>query len=191
MAVSDISIVSSASVMVGGEVITSFEDGSTESVVASTLYEDVRDDLLASTPWTFNTKISNMLSKHVSSPDDKWEVAYQLPSDFVNLISINDEVVDYDIHETFLVTNYDGEVYLEYQYSVDESKFPKYFVTFLKLTLAALFAIPIADDEGKASALDKLATVKGKAARNTDARQTKNDRVGGRASQRSPFTRVR
>jgi|2_EtaG_2_1085320.scaffolds.fasta_scaffold02225_6 hypothetical protein len=192
MATSDVSIVSAASVLVGGAVITSFEDGSTESVVAGTLYEDTRDDLLSTKPWAFNTKISTMLSKHVSAPDDKWEIAYQLPSDIINLISVNkDDVLDYDVQETFLVTNFDGEVYAEYQFSVSEDKFPSYFTTYLQMVLASKFAIPIADDPAKTTALSKEADRLGKLARNADARQKTNQRISGRQSQRSPFTRVR
>ena len=132
-----------------------------------------------------------MLSQHVSAPDDKWEKAYQLPSDLIELISVNDEVMDYDINEQFLVTNYDGEVYVEYQFSVSEDKFPSYFVTYLQMELAVKFAIPIADDEGKTVSLGKAADRLGKKARNADSRQKRNQRIGGRAAQRSPFTRVR
>ncbi|MCK5642460.1 MAG: hypothetical protein KAJ19_16760, partial [Gammaproteobacteria bacterium] len=118
--------------------------------------------------------------------------AYQLPSDLINLITLNlDDVIDYDINENFLVTNFDGEIYVEYQFSVSEEKFPSYFVTYLQTELAMKFAIPIADDEGKANSYTKMSAVIGKRARNADARQKRNQRITGRAAQRSPFTRVR
>ena len=187
----DISIVSSASILVGGNAIVSFEDGSVEAEVAATLYEDTRDDLLSSEPWTFNKKISTMLSQLVAVPNDRWDFAYQLPSDFINFIALNREVGDFEIYEDKLLANYDGEVYIEYQFSVTEEQFPSYFTNFLKITLASLFAIPITDDPGKLNSYVKLADAQGKAARRIDSKQKINRRIGGRKSQGNPFTNVR
>ena len=55
MALSSIELCSSALVKLGANGISSFEDGTAESRVASSLYPLIRDALLCAHPWSFAT----------------------------------------------------------------------------------------------------------------------------------------
>ncbi len=53
MALSDIGLSARALVRIGAAPITSFNDGSAESEIASNLFPQVRDTLLSAYPWSF------------------------------------------------------------------------------------------------------------------------------------------
>jgi hypothetical protein len=177
--------------MLGASSFSDFADGSVEAEVASALYKDIRDDLLARNEWSFTKVIKGPLSQDTTSPDDRWEKSYALPGDNLTVVSVNDEVGDYDIIGDRLYTNYDGNVYIEYQVEPKEDVFPAHFVVALKNACAAAFAVPLTEDAKKADYYEKVAEDKYKKSSRADTRQKKNRRMGGRKGNRFPLTRVR
>lgn len=86
MALNDIGLCSRALIRLGANPITSFDDGTAESEIASALYAPVRDSLLSSYPWTFASAQST-LTKLNEVPEADYQNAFQLPNNFLRAIS--------------------------------------------------------------------------------------------------------
>lgn len=174
MSSTGVTICNSAILLIGGEEIESFDDGSVEAKVASQLYGVARDALLTETDWTFATGQAQ-LDRKVQAPIHTYEYAYQLPTNLLSLSSVNPASIDYDLYEnSLLYTDYLGEVYIDYKFRPAEARFPAYFEQYLILNLASLFAVPVTEDATKADYYAARADVQGKKARLVDARQRKN-----------------
>ena len=87
---SSIDICSRALILIGADPITSFTDGSTESLVASNLYEDICRSALQNCRWRFATEQS-VLNQLSDVPTGRFDIAHQLPSNLLVLhgITIN------------------------------------------------------------------------------------------------------
>ncbi len=75
-----VSICSDALLMLGAKSITSFNDGTDAASVCDRLYPDIRDSVLTTYPWTFNTK-KVQLAQLITTPNSVWRYEYQLPGD--------------------------------------------------------------------------------------------------------------
>ena len=95
---SSIDIASRALILIGAEPITSFNDGTTESLVTSNLYEDVDRTVLTNERWRFytNQAVLNLLA---DAPTGRYSKAYQLPEDnlMVHSITLNNNLIDYQL----------------------------------------------------------------------------------------------
>ena len=76
---SAIDICSRALILIGAEPITSFEDNTTEALVAVNMYEDVAQASLCDTRWRFATEQAQ-LARLSEEPTGRFDAAYQLPS---------------------------------------------------------------------------------------------------------------
>ena len=96
---SPVDIASRALILIGAEPITSFGDGTTESLITSNLYEDIAQTALVNARWRFATNQS-VLNLLTDAPTGRYDKAYQLPTDtlMVHAVTINDNVVDYQIY---------------------------------------------------------------------------------------------
>lgn len=173
MTFTDIDICSQALVMIGAEPISSFSDGTTESIVATTLYEATVQDTLGNYPWRFATAQA-VLTRLAAEPETEWDAAYQLPSNILSIetVMINDNAIDFDRFEDRIFCNATetDEVILEATYRVDEQFWPPYYINYLRLRLASLFAHSVAAQTDTASMIDRKAMREGAIARNQDAR---------------------
>lgn len=168
-----ITLCNDALILVGGNIINDFDDGTDEALIASSLYEDIYKTILVESPWTFNTT-QDTLNRQVDVPAWKFQYAHQLPSGFINLIDISTSE-NYDIYkDNLLYTDDIGPIDIEYQFRVAEEKLPPHIRMYIKLKLASLFAIPIAEDAVKADKYDKAADTARKLAGRIDAQQRKN-----------------
>lgn len=152
-------ICSQASVLVGGAPIAGFSGGSTEEIVAEQLYEDVLLDLLASYRWRFASQYVP-LTLLDEQPVLGWEGVYQIPpgTTVIHGCYSGDQLVDFDRSEDrIFAMGYGGELLLQVGFRPLEDDFPPYFVTVLRLKLAAMFAVPIAEDSQKASLYEGMA----------------------------------
>ena len=86
MSYTDVSLCSKALLKIGAQTITSFEDGTAESEVSANLYPLVRDSLLSSYPWSFAIA-QKRLGRLDLTPVADFKYAFQLPSDFLRIIS--------------------------------------------------------------------------------------------------------
>ncbi len=55
-------------------------DGTDAASVCDRLYPDIRDSVLTTYPWTFNTK-KVQLAQLITTPNSVWRYEYQLPGD--------------------------------------------------------------------------------------------------------------
>lgn len=150
-----IAICQKALVLVGAEPITSFEDGSTESIAASNVYREVVDAALSTYPWRF---AMNQAELQVLSevPADIWSYAYQLPSDLILPVTVTQLgiVQDYDRYGDKVFTNAANDtnpVVLSYIFQADESLWLPHFRMAVIYDLASLFGIAVAAREDLSS----------------------------------------
>ena len=150
--------------MLGAKAISSFNDGTDESSVADRLYPDVRDTTLVMYPWSFNTK-KIQLARLLTSPNSVWRYAYQLPGDRLaspravyESSNVGSPVrKDWEIQGDEMLTNLES-VYIDYQYSVPEARWPQYFVQLMKYMMAWHMAMPITEQSDRAIYWQGVAT---------------------------------
>lgn len=180
MATTDIDICSHALVMIGANPITSFDDGTTGAIVASNLYETTVRDLLGRYRWRFATG-QEQLSRLTDAPSARWDAAYQLPSTMLLLhtVLVADKPIDFDRFDDKVYCDAASTdvVYAEGTYRTDEQDWPPYFVTYLELSLASLFAHGVAAQVDTADWLDRKAQRHGAIARSLDAQSRTTQRI--------------
>ena len=169
-----VDISSRALILIGAEPITSFGDGSTESLVTSNLYEDIVRTALVNARWRFatNQAVLNLLS---DAPTGRYDKAYQLPADnlMVHSVTVNDNLIDYQLYgdKVFADTRDADEVIADYTFRADESAFPAYFTLAVTYALAIPLALSIARDASLANAITQQAAQLMAKARSIDAQQ--------------------
>src|SRR5574343_114748 len=87
---SDIEIANRAITKLGGERISTFDDGTTESRAVKSMYDIARRDLLRRAVWNFAKKRKTLAAVVVATTDWNYQYQYQLPDDFIRLIQVND-----------------------------------------------------------------------------------------------------
>jgi len=158
-----LTISSDAMIMLGASPISSFSETSDSAKVADRLYDNVRDTALQQYPWSWSIK-KVKLSRLDAAPINEWKYAYALPGDILgdpqavfNTSSVGSSPVrEWEIYGTSVFCNYES-VWIDYQYPVDESRMPSYFVRMLKAALASAFAVPVTDSVSKADYFHSLA----------------------------------
>lgn len=179
MVLSGIGLSARALVRLGALPITSFDDGSAESEIASILYSTVRDALLSSYAWTFASG-QIALTQQQAAPLADFEFSYALPNDYLRAISLGaggtSKGVPYRISRNVLHTNAQN-VTLHYIFRPDESEFPAYFDQALIAKLAAEFCIPVTESTSRANSLFSLAEREYARARQIDAQSDTPNRL--------------
>ena len=174
MASSDISICSTACLLVGANEIESFTQGTQEAKVCAAIYTVTKDNLLSTHPWRFSLgQVS--LARLTATPLFGFTYAFQLPPDFIRLININPDS-NYKIHEDKIycdLTTCD----ITYQFSPSEAKFPPYFVRLVELEMASLLAASLVEDLSKQQMFQALAEKESRKSRNTDSQNHKGVQV--------------
>ena len=171
---SAIDISSRALILIGAEPITSFTDGTTESLVASSLYEDICRSALSNTRWRFASDQA-VLNRLTDAPTGRYDLAYQLPSEtlIVHAITVNDSLVQYQIYGdmVFADTSTQDTVIADYTFRAREENFPSYFTVALEYALASAFATSIARDGSLMQLMTQMADRAMLKARNIDSQQ--------------------
>ncbi len=171
---SAIKICSRASVLIGGNEIQSFTDGTAESEVADAVYEDIARTALTNTRWRFATDQA-VLNRLASEPTGRWEAAYQLPaaSLMVHALTVNDNVIKYNTYgdKVFCDASSTDEVVADYNYRVLENEWPSYFTLAVQHMLAGAFAISLARDAQMSQLMDQKAMLYMAQARRLDSQQ--------------------
>lgn len=179
MPLSNIELCSAALVKLGAESITSFNDGTTESDVAKTLYDIARDGLIGAHPWSFATAHAELV-KLPNKPLTDFENAFALPADFIKALSAGDECrgrgAEYQVIGREVHANYE-EITFAYIKRADEVDFPTYFVSALVNRLAAEFCLPLTENASRSELLYKLADTELKLAKLIDSQQDTPPRV--------------
>jgi hypothetical protein len=173
-----IKICSRASMLIGGDPIQSFTDGTTESDLADAIYEDIVRAALTSSRWRFATK-QFQLNRLADSPIGRWDSAYQLPSDslMINAVTVQDLPIEFDTYEDKIYNNAVAadEVIADYIYRASESSWSPYFTLGLEFSVASIFALSLARDASLSGAMDQQAQIQLIKARRLDS-QTQTTR---------------
>jgi hypothetical protein len=152
-----LSICSDALILLGAAPLSSFTEGSASAQACDRLYPDLRDNMISRYPWSWSL-IKLKLNRLVDAPTNEFKYQYQLPGSMLSgvlalfssgsssAMSLNS---GWEIYGESVFTNLE-EVYIDYQASIDESKFPPYFVRLLRTAMAAELAVVITDQVSKA-----------------------------------------
>jgi hypothetical protein len=160
----DLSICSDALILMGASPLSSFTEGTDSAQACSRLYPDIRDTLIGRYPWSWSIK-KVKLNRLSTNPINEWLYAYQLPADMLSGViaafsssGTNDKPLNYgwEIYEDQLYTNL-TTVYIDYQYTIAESKMPSYFVHLLKYAMTSELSVVITDQIDKANYYNSLA----------------------------------
>lgn len=171
---SPIDICSRALILIGADPITSFDDGNTEALVASNMYEDVARAALVNSRWRFATNQA-LLNLLTATPTGRYNIAYQLPSDLLMLhaVTVNDLAIEYQIYGNKVYT--DGDVndvaVADYTYRASEVDWPSYFTIAVEYSLAVVFATSIARDPDLGGLMQNQARESMAKARSLDSQQ--------------------
>lgn len=149
---SKVQIVSNAFLSLGGNTISSFDEG-TEGKIATALYQNTYEGLLSAYRWRFAV-VKHKLTRLAETPINEYQYIYQLPTDLLVVINTADNG-DYELYEDKLYSN-NLDVEIEYIKRVDETNLPAYFVLTLQFLLAAQFAIPLTDNTTKGQLYEGL-----------------------------------
>jgi len=183
MADTKVDICARALIMIGAQPISSFDDGSTEALVASNIYENITQSILCRHRWRFSTE-QQQLSLLASAPTGRYEYAYQLPTSpdllQLNTITVADIPIEYARYgDKIFVNGYDSQSALiaDYIFRQDESEFPAYFKLGLEYTLASIFAGSVARDAAMIQQFSTLAERQILIAKNTDSQEVTNKKL--------------
>jgi hypothetical protein len=177
---SAIDIAARALTLIGANPITSFDDVSTEALIANNMYEDMAQAALVNTRWRFATNQAqlNLLS---DTPTGRFDRAYQLPSDLLMLhaVTVNDNIIEYSIYGDKIFTNTSASdvVIADYTFRANEINWPSYFTLAVEYQLASVFASSIARDDGLTKLMDDKAEFLMAKARNLDGQQQTTRRL--------------
>lgn len=157
-----IELCSRALLKVGARPITSFEDGTVEAGVASSLYPTVRDGLLSAYPWSFATDKSTLVL-------DQRTGDFPLPVDCLRVLSVDTGGIPYRIRGRRVETDAPDPITTTYIARPDEADFPPFFLLALIACLTAEFCIPLTDSTSRWEGLQKMADIELRRAKLTDA----------------------
>jgi len=169
-----IKICSRASLLIGGDAIQSFTDGTAESSVADAIYEDIARSSLTNTRWRFATNQA-VLNRLSTAPTGRWDAAYQMPSGtlMLNAITVEEQAIEYDTYgdKVYCDAVSTDEVIADYIFRAEEVNWPPYFTLAVEFAVASVFAISLARDAQLGSAMENRAERQLIKARRLDSQQ--------------------
>jgi len=169
-----IKICSRASLLIGGDAIQSFSDGTAEASVCDAMYEDMARSALTNSRWRFATDQS-VLNRLAEQPTGRWTAAYQLPSELIMLsaVTINEVPIKYDVYGSKVYCNESAtsELIADYVFRAEESTWPPYFTTAVEYMMAAVLAVSVARDPQLASLMEQKADLQMRQARRLHSQQ--------------------
>jgi hypothetical protein len=161
-------------ILIGANPITSFDDTSTEALIANNMYEDVARAALCNTRWRFASNQSE-LNLLTDTPTGRFDRAHQLPSDLLMLhtLTVNDNILTYSIYgdKVFSDATVADKVIADYTFRANEIDWPSYFTLAVEYELASVFASSIARDEKLAELMSVKANQYMAKGRNLDSQQ--------------------
>ena len=173
-------ICNKALVLVGANIITSFEEATTESTVAGQLYESTLEAMLTRVRWRFAAK-QIQLSYQSVAPLGRFKSAYAMPSDalLIHTITVNDNVIAYDRYGDKLLadTGSSDTLICDYTFQPSEAEFPPYFKQCMVFELASLFAGSIARNDNLSTLYQQRAIAQIAIAKSTDSQAQTTKRM--------------
>ena len=173
-------VCSNALVAIGADTITDFGGGSTESAVASQLYQTTIDNWLTLYDWRFASKQSQ-LSRLSEAPTALWSAAYQAPAGIIKMkgVFVNDRPIEYDRYQDKIYCNAQTTdvVVADFVWSVGVDYWPPYFVMLAELALMKRFSFALAGKLDLKATVDADLEQQFQLAKNADSRQQTAKRI--------------
>jgi hypothetical protein len=142
---SEVSICNSALRAVGAERINSLAEDNKRAIVCAEQYPNTRKHLIRSGKWNFATKRVELAST-VNTPSFEYTYEFQLPSDCLKVLRLEQEDVKYVIEGNKLLTN-ETSIKIKYISDVtDTDLFPSDFSEVLALKLACDICMQLTQD---------------------------------------------
>lgn len=179
---SKISICNQALGWLGANLITSFEDGTTESNLCNSNYDPLRDAVLEQHNWTFATTWEELVML-ANPPISLYPNSFQIPTDALAVTFCG---IDYDHpvrwrREGSAIVTDESRCVIQYIRRVeDEAQFTPLFTQALAARIAADLAIPLTDNRTLQSDMFQLYQVKVKEAASRDNMQGRSRRIRSR-----------
>jgi hypothetical protein len=171
---SPLDICARALVLIGAEPLTSFEDQTTEALVASNMYEDVARASLLNTRWRFATDQA-VLNRLSAAPTGRYDAAYQLPSAtlMVHAVTENDYPIEYQRYgdKIYCDVSEPSVLICDYTFRAVEVDWPAYFSLAVQFSMASVFATSIARDSSLANMFEERSRNQMTKARTLDSQQ--------------------
>ena len=147
MAASDTDIANDALGRLGISPIMDLSDDSKQAQFANRFYDQTRDEVLASHAWNFAIRRAT-LPQLSTPPDYEWLYAYQLPSDHIRLLRLNNYEIDqmaesYAVEGSQLLTDAETAEIKYIARLTDVTLYPPLFVEALSIKLAAKLSAPL------------------------------------------------
>ena len=167
-----------ACTLVGAEPITSFEDGSAESLIIANNYDPIVDNEVDLYDWRFLMKEVQLVASEMSEEQSwRWKSMYSLPSDCYGVRALRDQGgrrIAFDRFEDKVGTSSPSNlpVFLEYTRRLDESMWPKFFQQLIVYQLAAILASGLREDYKLAELWEGKTNVQRRMSRNRDAQMS-------------------
>jgi hypothetical protein len=170
---SAIDICSRALILIGAEPITSFEDDTSEALIAGNMYEDIARTNLTSTRWRFATNQA-VLNRLSDAPTGRFDSAYQLPDYlFLHAVTVRDFQIEYNVYGNKVFCDADPADVLiaDYTYRADEVNWPSYFSVCVEYAMAVVFATALIRDTALSNLMSTQYDFLMAKARSTDSQQ--------------------
>lgn len=186
-----VSICSNALLLLGAKTINSLSEDSDRALLASNLYDSVRDDLLRSHPWNCAVK-RVVLAPDAETPAFDYTAQYILPADWLRTLSVGQEGYEVDYkHEAGKILAGGTSVALRYIFrNVNEATWDGMLVRAMELKMASEMAYPITQSAAMADMMNNKLQFHMKQARAVDGQDDPpqtlgdfgllNSRFGGR-----------
>ncbi|MBN86310.1 MAG: hypothetical protein CL885_02170 [Dehalococcoidia bacterium] len=158
----EVSVAQKACGLVGIDPITSFDDQTAEAQAMNVIYDVLIESILGMYPWRFASK-QVALSLDAETPAGRWDYAWQLPTDVLNIqaVTVNDSIIDFDRYNQYIFCGYDSNntVVLDYTFREDEERWPGYFTYPVVLKLASILASSVQERANLAEMFDQKGDV--------------------------------
>lgn len=175
----EVSICSSAALLVGCSPISDLSDASIEAQLSSNLFELVRDKTLRAHPWAFATKRVK-LSSTTSTPIYGFSHEFNTPSDMLRLLSVDSDHIglNFRLEGRKILANSDT-INLRYVFrNTDISSWTSDFIHVVTLELAAQIAYPIHKSDSQRQILTQQAMYAMSLAKAVNAQENPSQRLG-------------
>ncbi len=159
----DVKLCARALVNIGMKPVQDLEGDDDVTQACNILYPMVKQEVLSAYPW-ISTKGKVQLGRLTDTPVNVFEFGFQMPDNRLGgplaiyadgeIDAIN--ITDWDVHGEVVLAN-DPELFGDFQFDIDESKFPPYLANLTTYILSARLAESLTDDSSKADKYDFIA----------------------------------
>jgi len=169
-----VSISNLALTILGADRITSIEDNNENARRLAAIYDSCLDDVLRAHPWNFAIK-RQLLARLTSTPVFGYDYEYQLPSDCIRVLEVNDGsnlISNYVIEGRKLLVDEDS-VYIKFiERITDPNYYTPQFIMVLSSRLAAELAYAITNNKSNAELIMQLYLDRLQKAKETDTQES-------------------